>query len=78
MTGFFSRKAKNREKLLRNERSRFGEEKRFKVIGEKVLTHEAYALLKFAIASVIFNISMVWLVKNKNLQTLVHLYAKFS
>ena len=28
--------------LLRNEERRFGEEKRFKVIGEKVLTHEAY------------------------------------
>ena len=42
MTGFFSRKTKNREALLRNEKRRFGEEKRFKVIGEKVLTHEAY------------------------------------
>lgn len=42
MTGFFSRKAKNREELLRNEARKFGEEKRFKVIGEKVLTHEAY------------------------------------
>lgn len=42
MTGFFSRKTKNREELLRNEERRFGEEKRFKVIGEKVLTHEAY------------------------------------
>ena len=42
MTGFFSRKAKNRMELLRNEERRFGEEKRFKVIGEKVLTHEAY------------------------------------
>lgn len=45
MTGFFSRKAKNREELLRNERTGFGEEKRFKVIGEKVLTHEAYEYL---------------------------------
>ncbi len=42
MTGFFSRKAKNREELLRNEARRFGEEKRFKVVGEKVLVHEAY------------------------------------
>lgn len=42
MTGFFSRKAKNREELLRNEERRLGEEKRFKVVGEKVLVHEAY------------------------------------
>lgn len=42
MTGFFSRKARNREDLLRNEERRFGEEKRFKVVGEKVLVHEAY------------------------------------
>ena len=42
MTGFFSHKAKNREELLSNEERRLGEEKRFKVIGEKVLVHEAY------------------------------------
>lgn len=42
MTGFFSRKARNRDELLRNEEKRFGEEKSFKVIGEKFLAHEAY------------------------------------
>lgn len=42
MTGFFSLKARNRDELLRNEEKRFGEEKSLKVIGEKVLAHEAY------------------------------------
>ena len=42
MTGFFSRKAKTREELLRNEARRYGDEKRIKVIGEKLLTHETY------------------------------------
>ena len=42
MTGFFSRKAKNREELLRNEARRYGDEERIKVIGERLLTSKTY------------------------------------
>lgn len=44
MTGFFSRKAKNKAELIRNEAQRYGDEKRIKVIGEKILTHETYEI----------------------------------
>ena len=37
MVGFFSRKAKNRAELLENESRR-----KFKVVGKKTLSHEAY------------------------------------
>lgn len=42
MVGFFSRKAKNRAELLENESRRLGEERKFKVVGKKTLSHEAY------------------------------------
>lgn len=42
MTGFFSRKAKNREELLRNEARRYGDEERIKVIGKRLLTSKTY------------------------------------
>ena len=42
MKGFFSRKATNKAELLENETRKFGAERSFKVVGEKVLSHEAY------------------------------------
>ena len=42
MVGFFSRKAKNRAELLENKSRRLGEERKFKVVGKKTLSHEAY------------------------------------
>ena len=42
MVGFFSRKAKNRAELLENESRRLGEKRKFKVVGKKTLSHEAY------------------------------------
>ena len=42
MVGFFSRKATNITELLENETRKFGAERSFKVIGEKVLSHEEY------------------------------------
>ena len=42
MTGLFSRKAKNREELLRNEARRYGDEERIKVIGKRLLTSKTY------------------------------------
>ena len=42
MKAFFSRKATNRAELLENEARKFVAERGFKVIGKKVLSHEAY------------------------------------
>ncbi len=42
MKGFFSRKATNKAELLKNEARKFGAERSFKVVGEKVLSHEEY------------------------------------
>ena len=42
MKGFFSRKATNKAELLENETRKFGAERSYKVIGEKVLSHETY------------------------------------
>ena len=42
MVGFFSRKAKDRAELMENETRNFGTKIKFKVVGRKTLSHEAY------------------------------------
>lgn len=42
MVGFFSRKARDRAELLENETRKFGTKIKFKVVGKKTLSHEAY------------------------------------